>query len=247
MHSADIAHELLSRWFVRNNISRGKIEAAINVLELREKCHAVIADITLAAIRTGIIFSRPVYVRNVAIEFLDLSEITEDYSQIEFQDCLFTELEIPPESGCFLPRFNNCYIGHLHGRVSAKDLPVGVFDERCSVDKFEESSSTTNHIMQLSLPVGNKVLLTLLKKLYVQKGSGRRENALHRGLDERARRLVPEVLRILTAEGLAFVAKRADNKVWYPVRSESKRVFALLNAPSNCVDPLVQKTAGLSS
>ena len=43
--------------------------------------------------------------------------------------------------------------------------------------------------------LGVRVCLTVLKKLYEQRGAGRKENALHRGLDGHARRLVPDVLQ----------------------------------------------------
>jgi hypothetical protein len=59
-------------------------------------------------------------------------------------------------------------------------------------------------------------LLTVLKKLDLQRGSARKENALFRGLDHHSCRLVPEVLNLLQHEGLALLYRRTgvEMPIW---------------------------------
>ena len=84
-----------------------------------------------------------------------------------------------------LPRFKGCFFAEVHGHVSSKDLPPTVFDKECLFGEFPESLETTDAILDLDLPLGVRVLLTMLRKLYQRSGRGRRENALYRGLDQK--------------------------------------------------------------
>ena len=70
--------------------------------------------------------------------------------------------------------------------------------------------------LALSLPLGTRELLTILRKLYARRGSGRRESALYRGLDPRAQQLVEDVLRSLRREGFAIKSKQAEQAIWLP-------------------------------
>ena len=90
------------------------------------------------------------------------------------------------------------------------------------------------------------MLLTVLKKIYLQSGSGRKENALHRGLDHHSRRLVPDVLRLLQTDGLISKYKRGgDLTIWIPDRAFMARVAKIIASPSACGDPLLVKAADL--
>ena len=104
--------------------------------------------------------------------------------------------------GSRLPWFHECYIDELEGRVSLDDLPPEKFDANCVVDRFTETPDTTAKALTLDLPLGTRVCLTILKKLFEQSGSGRKRKCTTRDLITR-KRLVPTVLRVLQSEGLA--------------------------------------------
>ena len=118
----------------------------------------------------------------------------------------------------------------------------GVFKE-CIFDSFVESAQTTSQILDSTLQMGTKVLLTVLKKVYFQRGSGRRESALYRGLDHRAKRLVPEVIDLLAREGLVMKSKCNEGNLWLPIRSHSVRVQRMLATPNRTDDPLIRYSA----
>jgi hypothetical protein len=183
------------------------------------------------------------------IPSLELSEGIEDCARLHFRGCLFSRLALDADVNvAYLPRFEDCYIDELEGRSSRKDLPQGVFDEACEIERFSEAPETTAAIGGMDLPLGARVLLTVMKKIYLQAGSGRKENALHRGLDHHARRLVQPVLRLLQTEGLIEPYRRAglDMTIWVPDRAKAARVARMITSPRTCGDPLLTKASNLS-
>jgi hypothetical protein len=126
------------------------------------------------------------YIREVIVPELRFDETSGDLHAIEFQDSVVGTLAIAPDFPVErLPTFVRTHFGEVEGRVGAGDMPANRFVD-CDYDAFEEPARTTNAIMSLGLPLGTKVMLTVLKKLYAQKGSGRKEAAFYRGLDARA-------------------------------------------------------------
>jgi len=91
--------------------------------------------------------------------------------------------------------------------------------------------------------MGEKVLLTILKKIFIQSGSGRKENALLRGLDHNSRRLVPDILRLLQSEGVIVPYRRGglDMTIWLPERGKMARVARIIESPRTCGDDLLKK------
>jgi hypothetical protein len=203
------------------------------------------ADLVLAAIEARHEITSDVYVKDVLVPQVDFPAEMQSAAGVHFQDCLFVELDLDPEvDGALLPRFQECFIATLDGRVSETDLPAGVFSG-CLFEAFASGAGTTNQVLDLHLPLGVRVLVTILKKLFERKGRGRRENALYRGLDYRARRLVPQVLQLLKANKIAFPCRRGVDTVWLPDRSARARAGRIAASPSAKGDPLVIAAAQL--
>jgi hypothetical protein len=188
-----------------------------------------------------------IYVSGVLIPELELTEVTPDISRIEFQDCVIGEIAIESNADpAYMPRFVRCYLAAVNGRVGYTDLPSGIFDD-CLVDTFGDSTTTANDILSLGLPLGTTVMLTVLKKLYLQRGTGRKESALFRGLDHKEKDMVPNVLQLLRSEGFAIRARIREQTVWMPARAHTARVQRLLASPTASTDSLVAQSARLSS
>ena len=187
-----------------------------------------------------------IFISNVVLPGIYLDENSPRFSDLEFQDCMFQSLEVDHKlDPAKLPVFLRCYFGEVEGRMGPDDLPSEVFKD-CVFDCFAESAQTTSKILNSTLDMGTKVLLTILKKVYFQRGSGRRESALYRGLDHAARRVVPDVIDLLAREGLILKSKANDGTLWLPVRAQSVRVQRILVAPNRTVDPLLSKSAMIS-
>jgi hypothetical protein len=188
-----------------------------------------------------------VFIREAMIPELVLSRYTGDSSRVELQDCVIIKLDIEPDApeDC-IPHFVRCYFTRVEGRSGTADLPESRFEE-CDYEEFENPAATTNALMELSLPTASKVLLTALKKLYAQSGKGRRESALYRGLDHRAREHVSGVLDLLRKEGFAIRARIADKTIWLPAKDPEirRRALRMLSAPNASADPLLKEAAVL--
>lgn len=203
------------------------------------------SDLVLAAIESGHEIASEVYIKDVLIPEVDFPADMPFSARVHFQDCLFGVLELDPEvDPAALPRFEGCFIAALDGRVSLADLPAGVFDD-CSFDGFVTGANTTNQVLDLAVPLGVRVLITILMKLFERRGRGRKENALYRGLDYRARKLVPEVLQILKANAIAFPCRRGVETIWLPDRSARARAGRIVSSPSAREDKLVVAAAAI--
>ena len=223
--------------------NEGKLRTALQQASKDDEQGELCLDLIQIMKEMGFGFSGQSFtVSDVLVKDASFGDVTLDFSPISFRDCLFQRLEIVVSADISqLPRFYSCYVGTLDGRISQTDLPNGVFDKNCAIDSFGESSENIAAILALPLSTGTKVLLTVLKKIYLQPGAGRRQSALFRGLDHRTQGLVPDVLDLLVKEGLAIRSSAGDEAVWLPARSESVRVRRLVSSPAGSNDPLIQK------
>ena len=235
--------ELAARRCQRNHFNEGKLRTALQQASKEYEYNVLRMDLLQVSREMGLgVPNLPINISGTVVRDAAFGEAELDYSLVSFRDCLFQRLEIDAFSDdTTLPKFYECYVGVLDGRVSLSDLPKDVFDKDCVFDSFGESSQNTAAILKLPLSMGPKVLLTILKKLYLQPGAGRRQSALFRGLDNRARVLVPEVLELLVKEGLTVKSTVGEEAVWLPIRSESARVRRLLSSPMGSNDILLQQ------
>jgi len=239
-----LALAIVARESSPRGASSGKLHAAIARARTASTGHLV-CDLVRCAFEMGVPVGQNVFLKDLLISELELTASLGDSSAVEFQDCFFGRVEIDAEAvSDHLPRFRRCYVGVVEGRLSERDLPSGRFEE-CEIEEFSAEASTTNSVLALDLPLGVRVLLTVVKKLYERRGSGRRENALFRGLDHRSRRIVPVVLKLLQREGLATFCKRGTDTIWLSDRASRKRVGRIIASPTAADDPLLSAARAL--
>lgn len=191
--------------------------------------------------------SMVVSIGGVIIPELALDEGGADLSGISFSQCIIEQLSVngDPQADS-LPVFSQCSISSLLGRLGEQDLPVGVFLD-CQIDEFPDGVDRNAGILRAeSLPLGTRVTMAMLRKLYLQRGRGRKESALGRGMSQAEAGLVREALKLLQREGLAFPSKQTRSVVWLPDRSAGSRVRAFLASPRVGDDPLVREARELS-
>jgi len=186
-------------------------------------------------------------ISGVIIPELALDDGGPDMSGITFSQCIIEQLSIDGEPQADrLPQFTQCWISSLFGRLGDNDLPIGVFLD-CEVEDYPDGVDRNAGILNAdSLPLGTRVTMALLRKLYLQRGSGRKESALGRGMSQAEANLVKDALRLLQREGLAFYSKQSRSVVWLPDRSAGPRVRAFLEAPRVGGDPLIPAARALS-
>ena len=228
----------------KEHATLGKLMAALSKAADTEGVSLLLLDLVRIVIERGARFEHNVKISDILIPSLELHPGIGDCSNLIFQDCYFSRLDLDTElSVQLMPRFKACYFVQIDGRASQADLPKDIFNATCEFENFSEAPETTNAISAMDLPVSEKVLLTILKKIFVQSGSGRKENALLRGLDHNSRRLVPPILRLLQSEGMISQYRRGgvNMTIWVPDRGQRARVAKLIESPRTCGDTLLKK------
>ena len=227
--------------------SERKINTALAVSH-ESGANYMAADIVRVILEREFGIREKIKLNNLLISELVLECSNADLSKLDFVDCFFSRLEIDSNVDISrMPSFRECFIDEVEGRISKSDLPTEKFDSKCEFNKFTQTAETTADVLALDLPLGVRVCLTVMKKLYMQSVSGRKENALYRGLDDRARGLVSRVLQILQSEGFVFPDKSKKNTIWHPCRSHRERVRRIIISPSANDDPVLKRCESLSN
>lgn len=225
----------------RPGFSSGQLEAALS--SLQEKLSPAVLRADTIALAQALRYSpqQRVEVEDVIFDdfTLSLSDSGCDFGRVLFRNCVFESLEIEPHlEPSRLPRLESCIILKVFGRTGQADLPKGLADNQCEFDQFVESAKTIAAIMETSLSKGEKIVLTLIRKLFVQSLSGRAESALTRGLDLNDRPLVSRAMSLLQQHDLVRKSQRGDD-VWLPTRRQIGRARRMLATPATCGDKLL--------
>lgn len=162
-----------------------------------------------------------------------------DFSQSYFHECSFLSVDIESE-GASGPIFEGCLIGKVFGAITAADLPKGVFVRDTQIEAFSDDAGTNADILDLPLPLSIKVMMTILRTLFVQPGRGRKDSALYRGLDNRATAYVPDILAEIQHLGFAKPHRINGPIVWIPNRTLAHEAYDILRAPQQSTHKLVQ-------
>lgn len=141
-------------------------------------------------------------------------------------------------SASAVPIFVRVDIDAIDGATASTDLPQEKFS-LCNVGEYSDSVATTSAILDLRLPDKSRVMLTILKKVYQQRGRGRVEGALVRGLNHKLKPLVAPALAQLQSEELIMPARSRKETVWLPVKTSHGRVMQLLASPMSGRDSLL--------
>ncbi|MEU8772524.1 NACHT domain-containing protein [Streptomyces sp. NPDC048606] len=170
-------------------------------------------------------------VDGVMVESLTPSGANGVLSGISFNASVIQRLDISSlESDDACPEFRSCLIGLMDGAAS---LPEGIADKfvECEFEGFSTQSQTTAGIMQLNLSTDTKIALTILKKIYSQRGSGRKESGLSRGIDPALRGRVPMVVSALQSQGWVQKVTSGREPIYVGVKDRRPEALQVLAEP----------------
>ncbi|MBE0645531.1 MAG: NACHT domain-containing protein [Bacteroidetes bacterium] len=156
---------------------------------------------------------------------------------VTVRDSVIGELLLPSENTNG-PRMSGCIIKKVVGVSSPAGLPSWLEDSE--IGEYDEIYTSAKIISDNSMPMSVRILLVVLKKLYRQRGSGRKENAFYRGMPPGSGSIVDDVLGIVAAEKLAYLAKRGGQKVWHPVSGQRARAEKILSRQGRTDDSVVR-------
>lgn len=137
---------------------------------------------------------------------------------------------------------HDCEIQSLTGVANESGVPRDMISLDCRIESYE-NLGTSNAVLQSSMSPQLKALVTVLRKLYKQSGSGRKVAALSRGITQPdVLHYIDPVLQILVKNKFVSIF----NNVVQPVRRQASRVEAILAAPSASNDELLLELAELA-
>lgn len=140
-------------------------------------------------------------------------------------------------------KIEDCFINQVIGVSESKNLPSWCIN--CDVDQFDASMTNAKILEEKSQPVPVRVMLTILKKLYRQRGSSRLSSALYRGMDDTAKTYVNDILKILVQERLCYHNTKPGCDTWHQVAGQQQRVLAIIDSVGKASDNAVTKVSGL--
>jgi hypothetical protein len=123
-------------------LSSGRMVPAIERAVKLDEFSSLVLDLVRVSIECGVAINTPIQLKDVLVPFLELSADMTDFSKLTFRECLFSHLALDhgvPSAN--LPKFLDCYIDVLDGRLSVNDLPLGVFDKACEFGRFHGPST----------------------------------------------------------------------------------------------------------
>lgn len=231
-----VAGLLLDRWGIAES------QAAVAAREALDRWNeptlaldVLASGAVLASSRDSALDMAGLRVTEGLLDVLDLESTP--VSRVSLHSCLVNELVLGEDEPVSVS-LEDCTIGRVVGVGEARWLPDWV--KRCDVDSFD-STDTNSAIMNMeTIPLPVRTLLTVLRKLFVQRGAGRKEAALFRGLSQQAQELVGPVLELLESNGLVTVSAHSGDRVWHADRSQQGRVLAVLAEKDRSSDPLVR-------
>lgn len=228
-----LAVEVAASVLEESSTGSGSVISAINYRQSVGSYDAITADLIRVAqlianddesIRGSVVVS------GVFFERLEVED-SRIGSAVNYQDCVIEVLDlngIDQESD--VPSFHRCSIGFVDGAASLPGWLSGRF-LNCDIAEFSSATKTNAGIMALSIDKESKIALTVLKKVYMQRGNGRKETALVRGIDPVDRHLVAGVVSTLVGRGWLSKSSAGRNTVYTPSPLARADVMSALDNP----------------
>lgn len=129
-----------------------------------------------------------------------------------------------------------CSTPKVTGISSPAALPTWI--RKLEAEQFD-SVASVSRIRSIGLKPAHEILITIIRKTFFQKGSGRKEEALLRGLGNLASRATSaKILNLMKSESLLTSFRGDEGEVYAPVRSNTKRMQDILDQLKASDDPL---------
>lgn len=154
---------------------------------------------------------------------LDLSHTSP--KNLRITNSSFITLILPPKipSGTFV---SSSICESVYGVSSAKGLPSWL---QIHVDKFVPVSNVAS-IRKMGLSPAEEILVTIIRKTFFQKGSGRKEEALLRGLGKIATaKVANKIINKLVGDDILRTARGDEGTIYIANRAHADRMRKLLD------------------
>lgn len=218
-----------------SGIKAGQIERALQIASATESaqvCSEILFSFMYSDANAEI--SEPISIRGILDDEIYFNSECAKIKMVSFYDCLLSSVVIEDDFPLDnLPEMHDCLIGQLQGILGSSNLPKSFHN--VEVSEYADEIRTNADVFDaegLSAPV--KVLVSILRKLFLQSGAGRQEAAFYRGnIDGRARKIVPEVLAKVASHGFAEPTRIRGITIWHPNRSRQREARYIISSPTD--------------
>lgn len=229
--SSGLAPEVASALFVEESVSSGAVTSTLDQRMNRGTFDGVTLDLAfMADVMEASAKNSYVQVKEVLIPSLEVSSGRYVGTGF-FADCLIDVLDVSDwKTGSTFPTFRNCEIETVVGWNRLPDSLEGNFAET-NVAHFSDVASTNEGLLSLSAPPEHRVALTILKKVYMQRGGGRRYSALVRGIPPELTGSVGDALDLLVKQGLLRLVSTKSDGIYSGINRRRADVLHVLEDP----------------
>lgn len=230
-------NNILSNYLEYDN-SRLKDFLNAAVLCSKKRNSILLADIVAAISRCMCykqINFKNITVNDAYIPYLDFSN--KEIKEIQFRKVWIQELDLTSVNLENVV-FYECDIDKLTGISSASSLQDVL--QNCKVSEYQ-LVSTVNRIKKANLTRSQTILVTIIKKLFstINKGNGRKEEALLRGLGDKSdSKTCDKIINRMITDGLINKHKGKEGWIYSPVLSNAARMMKILGDLTNSKDEL---------
>jgi uncharacterized protein YjbI with pentapeptide repeats len=166
-------------------------------------------------------------------KFLDLAFSDCLISNISFDDCMFDNIDITDADPKGVS-INRSVIVRVAGITSREYAPPWVTD--CLFEGFQ-STNTLAQIREAGLSVAQTFLLSSLRKLFLQPGSGRKHSSMYKGYGDLAsKKICEKVIALLLRKGFCSQFRGTSEEVYVPDRSMTQRARLMLSQMTQSKD-----------
>ncbi|PUV65287.1 hypothetical protein DDK19_28275 [Pseudomonas aeruginosa] len=165
---------------------------------------------------------------------------------IFWNDCIFGVVAF---DGCLVNNDSHFsilrpYIAMATGLTSIDALPEWVID--FTVENTQ-SASNSSRIKSSNLPPSQKLFLSIIQKIFFQRGGGRRESSLFKGGfgQQYDRGLIEKILNILVNDGFVEKSKDVSGFIYNPRREYTAKMRLIKDQLGLSKDPLWEKVSKL--
>ena len=161
------------------------------------------------------------------------------FKNIKFYQCIFDKLTF---ENCLIDDsahviFDECMIDMVTGFAAEHSLPKWLV--RSSIEN-KQNTSNSSRIKDSNLPTSQKLLLSIIQKIFFQSGGGRQEDSLYKGgyQADFDKELIDSILKYLVQEGYITKSKDSSKNIYNPNRYYTERMRAIKDQLSLSKDPI---------
>ncbi len=162
-------------------------------------------------------------------------EMDSNVKNITISDSAFDSVDLTDAEPVGV-RICDSVITRMSGITSPEHLPAWITNT--AVEDFQ-SLKTLAAIREAGLSVGQTFLLSSLRKLFLQAGSGRKESSMYKGYgDSNTKRICEKIIALLVKEGFCSKVRGASEALFIPDGSFRGRVQAIMSQMTTSKDAL---------